>query len=229
MMRARYFPDVLTQNLDGHYIVFVVDCRHELGGCTRTIWGEGRSVSLIPLGPEQLGGMIYQDNVNPAPPEIDDPLAWRSYLSNLYADFPVWVHDAVAALKAGDEVFSDQILMVPASALARGRLALVGDAGYCPTFFSGMGAAAALIGAYALTRQLDQHSDPVAALSAYEARMLPIAKGYQSSAFGSRRRTLARGWMSTVRNVLTARLPEKIGDMATRRNYQSEITMAALS
>jgi len=132
-------------------------------------------------------------------------------------------------MKTGDDVFADQILMVPATRLVKGRVALLGDAGYCPTFFSGMGAAAALLGAYALSRQLDKQDDVIAALAAYEERIVPLAKGYQKAAFGGRRRTLARGLMSSIRNMVTARMPEKVGEMATRRHYQVEVTMAGLS
>src|SRR5262249_19679992 len=151
-------------------------------GCTRTIWGEGESVSLIPLGPDRLGVMIYQDTRHPTPPPSSDPVVWRAYLARLYANYPREVKDSMAALKEGDEVFADEILMVPAQRLAKGRLALLGDAGYCPTFFSGMGAAAALLGAYALSRQLARHDDPTLALAEYEARLVPLARGYQASA-----------------------------------------------
>ena len=64
--------------------------------------------------------------------------------------------------------------MVPAQELVDGRIALVGDAGYCPTFMSGMGAAAALQDAYCLAAQVDRHADPMDALRQYEQKILPI-------------------------------------------------------
>jgi hypothetical protein len=36
------------------------------------------------------------------------------YFSDVYGTFPVWVTDTIAAMKTGDGVFADQILMVPA-------------------------------------------------------------------------------------------------------------------
>jgi 2-polyprenyl-6-methoxyphenol hydroxylase-like FAD-dependent oxidoreductase len=159
---------------------------------------------------------------------ISTQLRPRRYLTELYRAFPAWVTDAIAALKDGDEVFADDILMVPAARIAKGRVALVGDAGYCPTFFSGMGAAAALVGAYALSRQLDTRDDVAAALAAYERRVVPLAKGYQKAALGARRRTLARGLVAKLRDIVTAKMPESVGDIATRRHYQIEVTMAAL-
>jgi 2-polyprenyl-6-methoxyphenol hydroxylase-like FAD-dependent oxidoreductase len=212
----------------GHYIVFVVECRHELGGHTATVWGEGQSVSLIPLSPTRLGAMIYLDDRNPIPPSTTAPLDWRSYFSTLFQAYPAWVRGCMQALQPGDEVFADQILMVPARRLARGGVALVGDAGYCPTFFSGMGAAAALLGAYALSRQLDKHTDVRTALKAYEAAILPVVRGYQRSAVESRRRTLARGVMARLRNFAAAHIPEKLGEIASRRNYHSRVTMQSL-
>jgi 2-polyprenyl-6-methoxyphenol hydroxylase-like FAD-dependent oxidoreductase len=228
-MRQRHFPEVSTRSLAGTYIVFVVDYRHDLGGSNRTTWGQGESVSLIPLSRDRLGAMIYQDDQHPKPPLTDDAQAWRSYLSDVYARFPVWVTDAISALKPGDEIFADEILMVPATTLVKGRVALLGDAGYCPTFFSGMGAAAALLGAYALTRQLDKHDEVATALDAYERLMVPLARGYQKAAVSGRRRTLARGPMAQLGNLVTARIPETLGNFATRRHYQAEVRMADLA
>jgi 2-polyprenyl-6-methoxyphenol hydroxylase-like FAD-dependent oxidoreductase len=57
---------------------------------------------------------------------------------------------------------------------SRGRVTLVGDAGYCPSPFSGQGTSLALVGAYVLAEELarspDNHS---AAFARYDQRMRP--------------------------------------------------------
>jgi 2-polyprenyl-6-methoxyphenol hydroxylase-like FAD-dependent oxidoreductase len=52
-----------------------------------------------------------------------------------------------------------------------GRVALVGDAAYCPSPLTGQGTSLAMAGAYALARAIGDASDPVAGLAAYDRGM----------------------------------------------------------
>ena len=64
-----------------------------------------------------------------------------------------------------------------------GRIALVGDAGYCPSPFTGQGSSLALVGAYILAFELGRHGDDhAAAFAAYEARMRPFVEKNQAIA-----------------------------------------------
>lgn len=65
----------------------------------------------------------------------------------------------------------------------KGRTALVGDAGYCPSPFSGQGTSLALVGAYVLAQELARRPDDhVAAFTRYEARMRPFVEMNQALA-----------------------------------------------
>jgi 2-polyprenyl-6-methoxyphenol hydroxylase-like FAD-dependent oxidoreductase len=56
-----------------------------------------------------------------------------------------------------------------------GRVALVGDSGYCPSPYSGQGTSLALVGAYMLAHELAQSpADYTAAFSRYEEKMRPF-------------------------------------------------------
>jgi 2-polyprenyl-6-methoxyphenol hydroxylase-like FAD-dependent oxidoreductase len=65
----------------------------------------------------------------------------------------------------------------------QGRVALVGDAGYCPSPFTGQGTSLAIVGGYVLARELarspDDHSS---AFARYEARMRPFVEVNQAIA-----------------------------------------------
>lgn len=65
----------------------------------------------------------------------------------------------------------------------KGRVALVGDAAYCPSPFTGQGTSAALVGAYVLAQELartpDDHSG---AFERYETRMRPFVDRNQAIA-----------------------------------------------
>ena len=53
-----------------------------------------------------------------------------------------------------------------------GRVVLLGDSGYCPSAFTGMGTTLSLIGTYVLAGELARHpTDVAAALEAYEQTM----------------------------------------------------------
>jgi 2-polyprenyl-6-methoxyphenol hydroxylase-like FAD-dependent oxidoreductase len=54
-----------------------------------------------------------------------------------------------------------------------GRIALVGDAGYCASPLSGQGTSLALVGAYVLAQELGRASHEEA-FAAYERRMRPF-------------------------------------------------------
>jgi len=80
------------------------------------------------------------------------------------------------------DIFHDNVGMVRLPGLSRGRVVLLGDAGYCPTFLSGMGASLALLGARALDQTLRESPAVAAALARYDALMLPVIAHYQETA-----------------------------------------------
>lgn len=65
----------------------------------------------------------------------------------------------------------------------RGRVALVGDAGYCPSPFTGQGASLALVGAFVLAHELAASpGDHAAAFARHQARMRPFVDANQKLA-----------------------------------------------
>ncbi|WP_101785989.1 FAD-dependent monooxygenase [Nonomuraea indica] len=81
-----------------------------------------------------------------------------------------------AMWKAPDFYF-DAMAQVRMDTWSRGRVTLLGDAGYCASPLSGQGTSLALVGAYVLAAELAGHhaaGDHAAALARYEARMRPF-------------------------------------------------------
>lgn len=100
-----------------------------------------------------------------------------------------------------EDFYFDELARVDVPDVANGRVALVGDAGYCGTPLSGMGTAMALVGAYVLAGELADAcaEDVPAALARYARRIEPfIADGKRSrsavSSARSRRRARERCW-----------------------------------
>lgn len=63
-----------------------------------------------------------------------------------------------------------------------GRVALVGDAAYAPSFLSGQGTSLALVGAYVLAGELASRDNPADAFATYERIARPFVEANQALA-----------------------------------------------
>lgn len=76
------------------------------------------------------------------------------------------------AMRAAGEVYLDPVSQIRMPSWTSGRVALVGDAAYAPSFLSGQGTSLALTGAYVLAGELAAAGgDQRVALPAYERRL----------------------------------------------------------
>ncbi|MFD7153280.1 FAD-dependent monooxygenase [Kribbella sp. NPDC059898] len=74
-----------------------------------------------------------------------------------------------------DDFYFDTVSQVRLERYSRGRVALLGDAAYCPSFASGQGTSLALVGAYVLAGELSR-SEPAVAFTQYERLMRPYVE-----------------------------------------------------
>jgi len=87
-------------------------------------------------------------------------------------------------LASADDFYATEIVQVKSPALFKGRVVLVGDAGYAPGP-TGMGTSLALAGAYVLAGEVARHPGSLEeGLQAYEERMRPIADKAQRIPMG---------------------------------------------
>lgn len=90
------------------------------------------------------------------------------------------------ALKTTDDFYAHEVAQIRMPKLYSGRVVLLGDAGYCPSPFTGMGTTLALIGSYILAGELAKHGDDIdAALQAYHESMQEPLTKYQTLPTGS--------------------------------------------
>src|SRR5262249_30809618 len=88
-------------------------------------------------------------------------------------------------MRYAPDFYFDAIGQVHLDSWSRGRIALVGDAAYCPSSLSGMGSGLALVGAYVLAGELAAaHGDHRVAFARYEQEMREYAKGCQKMGDG---------------------------------------------
>ncbi|KAF2157892.1 FAD/NAD(P)-binding domain-containing protein [Myriangium duriaei CBS 260.36] len=92
-----------------------------------------------------------------------------------------WKADEVMqGLREAKDLYGTELAQIRVEELYRGRVVLVGDAGYCPTPLTGMGTSLAVTGAYVLAGELLRaEGDVDAALEKYQGIMLPYARKVQ--------------------------------------------------
>ena len=96
----------------------------------------------------------------------------KMLLHEVYAGEGWEVPRLLAELDKAEDLYFDSISQVIMSTWSRGRVSLVGDAGYSPGPAVGGGTTIAMVGAYVLAGELSRAgADPAAALREYETKM----------------------------------------------------------
>jgi 2-polyprenyl-6-methoxyphenol hydroxylase-like FAD-dependent oxidoreductase len=85
----------------------------------------------------------------------------------------------LAGMNIAEEFYMQEVAQVKMEPWAKGRVALVGDAGFCPSPISGMGTTLAIVGAYVLAGEIVKAPRvPRQAFGAYEGIIRPfVVKG----------------------------------------------------
>ncbi|KFY39941.1 hypothetical protein V494_03741 [Pseudogymnoascus sp. VKM F-4513 (FW-928)] len=113
-------------------------------------------------------------------------------------------------IQSTDNFYGEHLGLIKLDSWSRGRVTLLGDAGYCPSVHTGMGTTSAMVGAYILAGEIGKHcgrsdggdagkggdsKDGVtAALAAYEQKFRPFMEHIQK---GIEERSRWDGFMST--------------------------------
>ncbi|WP_155375371.1 FAD-dependent monooxygenase [Catellatospora vulcania] len=97
----------------------------------------------------------------------------KELLRRVFADAGWEAPRVLRELDAADEFYCELVGQVRAPRWSRGRVVLLGDAGYCASPISGMGTSLALVGAYVLAGELAAQPGHRAAFGSYERIMRP--------------------------------------------------------
>ena len=117
----------------------------------------------------------------------------------------------LAAMRDAPGFYFDSVSQIRMDNWSAGRVALAGDAGYCPSPLSGQGTSLALVGAYVLAAALQAAgADHSVAFAAYQRRMRDFAARNQQIAIGNTKRfipqTRRQIWLQnqTIRHCPTS-------------------------
>ncbi|MFC5814436.1 FAD-dependent monooxygenase [Nonomuraea harbinensis] len=141
----------------------------------------------------QAGGGVYpvRDNTelrvnlgfesDPVPYDHRDLDAQRRLVAERCGGLRWEVPKLLAAMETAPDFYFDAMAQVRMDSWSRGRVTLLGDAGYCASPLSGQGTSLALVGAYVLAAELAA-ADHATALIRYETRMRPFVELNQALA-----------------------------------------------
>ncbi|MCP2166205.1 FAD-dependent monooxygenase [Goodfellowiella coeruleoviolacea] len=127
----------------------------------------GRAAALYAVGDADVHAFLTFAAPQPPFDAFADPRAHRDLVAAVFADAGWEVPGVLAAMREADDVFFDGVSQIRMPRWSSGRVALVGDAAYAPSFLTGQGTSLALVGAYMLAASLAGR-DHTAGFAAYE-------------------------------------------------------------
>ncbi|MFG2823927.1 FAD-dependent monooxygenase [Kitasatospora sp. NPDC048365] len=190
-----WFTAELDLDLDGWYMM------HNTPGGLVSSARPGRRPGEVKAGLSFRSGPLTYDR--------RDLGAQRRLIAERFAGAGWQTPRLIEAMHRADDFFFEQMGQVHLDGWSRGRVTLVGDAGYCPTPLTGLGTSLALVGGYLLAGELaSSRGDFGAALARYEELMRPYVTGAQelppggmggfapNSALAIRMRAASMRWMT---------------------------------
>jgi 2-polyprenyl-6-methoxyphenol hydroxylase-like FAD-dependent oxidoreductase len=128
----------------------------------------GRAAALYAAGDnDEVHALLNFAHPEPPFDAFRNAEAQRDLVATIFADAGWEVPGMVAAMRDADDLFFDTVSQIRMPRWSSGRVALVGDAAYAPSFLTGQGTSLALVGAYMLAGSLADR-DHVAGFAAYE-------------------------------------------------------------
>ena len=103
---------------------------------------------------------------------------------------------------------------------------MTGDAAFCPSPLSGMGASLSMVGAYILAGELSRHSDYKDAFAAYEKLLRPYINEIQKLPPGvpylaHPKSKIGISLLNTVINIISSKVVKSIGSLFANKNKLS--------
>ena len=136
-----------------------------------------------------------------------DVASQKRLLREVFAGMGWRSEELLKAADADEDFHLDTISQVHMDCWSRGRVTLLGDAGYCGSPLTGMGTSLALVGAYVLAGELGRaRGDHAGAFARYEEIMRPFVAAAHTLPPGGVDGFLPRGRFMLRMRVLTARL-----------------------
>ncbi|MEH3114484.1 FAD-dependent monooxygenase [Pedobacter terrae] len=179
--REKYFTGSQMEDFNTLYMGGRLKTKHsEPVGAFKIYIDVNKMLSIYPIANDEIAIQYYIR-------DTDDlaTIKQRSTetLQESFSAYSAEVRDLLNRFAEEGLMFVDKMGMVNASTLVNGNMVLLGDAGYCPTALSGMGASLSIYGAKALSHFVSKSPDDLrSACDNYNTLMQPIIRKFQTNA-----------------------------------------------
>jgi len=110
-----------------------------------------------------------------------DPEQPKQILEKYFAGNKNWkLPEILDAMLSANDLYFDEACQIHMPSWTKGRVALIGDAAYAPSFFTGMGTSLAMQGAALLAKELHAHEDYQIAFEKYNEGFRPFVEQTQA-------------------------------------------------
>jgi 2-polyprenyl-6-methoxyphenol hydroxylase-like FAD-dependent oxidoreductase len=149
------------------------------------IYNEPGLMALVyETGAERMNALLAYRREAPAREEYTDMDRLHRNLQARYAGQGWIVPEMLSEARKSADIYFDSMTQIHMPQWSKGRVGVVGDAAYGPSFFSGQGTSLALVGAYVLAGELATHADHREAFAAYERKARAFVEQNQATAHG---------------------------------------------
>ncbi|PSL29126.1 FAD-dependent monooxygenase [Chitinophaga ginsengisoli] len=181
LTRSKYFPESQLEDFNLLYMGGRLMGKHSDNIGTVSIYLDvNKMLSIYPISSNEVAVQCYiytTDELAKVHSNI------KEILKDNFKSYNAEVRQLIDGITESGQPFVDKMGMVHAPDLFNGNVVLLGDAGYCPTALSGMGASLSIYGAKALAHFLSQSSNDIStSLVNYDKLMKPIIKKFQENA-----------------------------------------------
>ncbi len=195
--------------------IFTVPNRLHLDYCGRIYSAPGSVAGIYSARQNTEARALLFFNGTPDDYDYRDVAAQKRLVRERYAGQGWHVPQLLADLDEAPDFYFDSVSQIHLDRWHRGRVALLGDAGYCASPLSGMGTGIAVVGAYILAHELEAaDGDHRVAFAAYQTRLQPFADASQALALkavsGFAPKTELTIWLRNLAMKMLPLLPTKI-------------------
>ena len=201
------------QNFGYYFAIFSIPNFFGLDHWELSYMAESRVMNVFSTGDNNEAKALFMFACDTSNYNYRDIETQKKALYARYKDDGGEVSKVMNCLAGTSDFYFDSISQVHIDSLSRGRVVLLGDAGYCPSPATGQGTSLALVGAYTLAGELAAASGNYElAFSRYEKNMggfiaknQELIKGMEQMFPKSKRQV----WLQTNAMRLMLRLPWK--------------------
>lgn len=110
-----------------------------------------------------------------------EPSFQKDLTAHVFAGAGWILPELIEAMRVSKDFYFDVVQQIRMPRWTRGRVGLVGDAAYAPSFLTGQGSSLSLVGAYILAGELALNASHEQAFAAYQLKLYPFVKMNQAT------------------------------------------------